>query len=280
MLPGSPLWIVTGNPYATSLVAKHGIAAFGLRENLACRLIGRWVNIFQMSSKARVLIVEDHPIVRQGIAQVLNVEPDLVVCGEADCARKAMVAIEELKPDVAIVDVALQGTNGIELTRNITAQWPELPILVLSMHDENLYAERALRAGAKGYLMKQEASTTLTAALRRILKGQIHVSEKLAREIMVKAIDGKTIQDTAPATALSNRELEVLQRVGQGHTTRQIAADLALSIKTVETHRAHIKEKLNLKSAPEMVRYAVHHVTAAEVSGAGSGCGPKHELTT
>ena len=211
-------------------------------------------------SKATVLIVDDHPIVRQGLAQLLNGEPDFLVCGEAENARKAMAAIAELKPDIAIIDITLQGTNGIELIKNIVAQWPELPILVLSMHDESLYAERALRAGAKGYVMKQEATEKLTGALRRIINGQIYVSEKLADKMMRKAIDGKAMQDASPVSILSDRELEVLQLIGQGHGTRQIAEDLNLSVKTIESHRAHIKEKLNLKTAPEMVRFAVQWV--------------------
>ena len=211
-------------------------------------------------SKATVLIVDDHPIVRQGLAQLLNSEPDFIVCGEAESARKAMAAIADLKPDVAIIDITLQGTNGIELIKNIVAQWPELPILVLSMHDESLYAERALRAGSKGYVMKQEATEKLTGALRRILNGQIYVSEKLADKMMRKAIDGKAMQDSSPVSVLSDRELEVLQLIGQGHGTRQIAEDLNLSVKTIESHRAHIKEKLNLKTAPEMVRFAVQWV--------------------
>jgi len=211
-------------------------------------------------SKATVLLVDDHPIVRQGLAQLLNTEPDFIVCGEAENARKAMAAIEDLKPDLAIIDITLQGTNGIELIKNIVAQWPDLPILVLSMHDESLYAERALRAGAKGYVMKQEATERLTGALRRILNGQIYVSEKLADKMMRKAIDGKAMQDSSPVSILSDRELEVLQLIGQGHGTRQIAEDLNLSVKTIESHRAHIKEKLNLKTAPEMVRFAVQWV--------------------
>ena len=211
-------------------------------------------------SKATVLIVDDHPIVRQGLAQLLNGEPDFIVCGEAENARKAMQAIADIKPDVAIIDITLQGTNGIELIKNIVAQWPDLPILVLSMHDESLYAERALRAGAKGYVMKQEATEKLTGALRRIINGQIYVSEKLADKMMRKAIDGKAMQDSSPVSILSDRELEVLQLIGQGHGTRQIAEDLNLSVKTIESHRAHIKEKLNLKTAPEMVRFAVQWV--------------------
>lgn len=216
-------------------------------------------------TKAKVLIVDDHPIVRQGLTQLLNGEADLVVCGEAETARRAMAAITELDPDLAIVDITLQGTNGIELIKNIVAQWPELPILVLSMHDESLYAERALRAGAKGYVMKQEATEKLTGALRRILNGQIYVSEKLADKMMRKAIDGKSVQDASPVSALSDRELEVLQLIGQGQGTRQIAEDLNLSVKTIESHRAHIKEKLNLKTAPEMVRFAVQWVNQEAV---------------
>lgn len=208
----------------------------------------------------KVLIVDDHPIVRQGLAQLLNGESDFIVCGEAENARKAMAAIASLQPDLAIVDITLQGTNGIELIKNIVAQWPELPILVLSMHDESLYAERALRAGAKGYVMKQEATEKLTGALRRILNGQIYVSERLADKMMRKAIDGKSMADSSPVAILSDRELEVLQLIGQGHGTRQIAEDLSLSVKTIESHRAHIKEKLNFKTAPEMVRFAVQWV--------------------
>ena len=211
-------------------------------------------------TEARILIVDDHPIVRQGLAQLLNGEPDFVVCGEAGTARQAMTAIAELKPNLAIVDITLQGTNGIELIKNIVAQWPDLPILVLSMHDESLYGERALRAGAKGYVMKQEATGELTGALRRILNGQIYASEKLKDRMMRQAIDGKATQNTSPVAALSDRELEVLQLIGQGRGTRQIAEDLNLSAKTIESHRAHIKEKLNLKTAPELVCFAVQWV--------------------
>lgn len=211
---------------------------------------------------ARVLIVDDHPIVRQGLVQLLNGESDFVVCGEADSARKAMGAIAELKPDLVIVDVVLQGSNGIELIKNIIAQWPDLPILVLSMHDESLYAERALRAGAKGYVMKQEATEELTGALRRILNGQIYVSEELKNKMMRQAIDRKATEDASPIGMLSDRELEVLHLIGQGHGTRQIAEELNLSVKTIESHRAHIKEKLNLKTAPEMVCFAVNWVNS------------------
>jgi DNA-binding NarL/FixJ family response regulator len=172
-----------------------------------------------------------------------------------------MSAIAETTPDLGIVDIALQGTNGIELIKNIVAQWPNFPVLVLSMHDESLYAEDALRAGAKGYVMKQEAPEKLTGALRQILNGQIYVSEKLSNRMMSKAIDGKALQDTSTVAILSDRELEVLQLFGRGRGTRQIAEGLNLSVKTIESHRVNIKEKLNLKTAPEMVRFAVQWVS-------------------
>jgi DNA-binding NarL/FixJ family response regulator len=212
-------------------------------------------------TKAKVLIVEDHPIVRQGVARLLDGDPGFCVCGEADCARQALAAIEEVQPDAAIIDIALPGINGIELIKNIIARWPGLPLLVLSMHDETLYAERALRAGAKGYVMKEEATEDLICALHRILDGQIYVSERLSRRLMHKAINGKPEKDTSPVAVLSDRELEVLQQVGLGHGTRQIAEDLSVSFKTVESHRAHIKEKLHLQTAPELMRFAVQWVS-------------------
>ena len=215
-----------------------------------------------VDAKARVLIVDDHPMVRQGLVQLLSCEPDLMVCAQAGDARKAMAAIAETKPDLGIVDIMLQGTNGIELIKNIVAQWPDFPILVLSMHDESLYAERALHAGAKGYWMKQEAQEKLMEALRRILNKQIYVSENLSDWMMHRAIDGKARQGHSPVANLSDREMEVLQLIGQGRGTRQIAEDLCLSVKTIESHRAHIKEKLNLKTASEMVRFAVQWVSA------------------
>jgi len=214
-----------------------------------------------LRADAKVVIVDDHPIVRQGLVQLLSCEPGFTVCAEAADAPTALSAIAETKPDIGIVDITLRGTNGIELIENIIAQWPKFPILVLSMHDESLYAQRALRAGAKGYMMKQEAPDTLTKALRRILEGQIYVSENLADNMMRRAIDGKALQDNFPEGRLSDRELEVLQLIGQGHGTRQIAEELNLSVKTIESHRAHIKEKLNLKTAPEMARFAVQWVS-------------------
>ena len=208
-------------------------------------------------SKSRVFIVDDHPIVRRGLSKLLNDEPDFSVCGEAENASTALSAIEALNPDLVTTDITMPGCDGIELIRCIASRWPKLPILVLSMHDESLYPERALRAGAKGYVMKREVTEKLANALRRILKGQIYLSEKLSHQIMRKAVGEKYTQGASPVAALSERELEILKLVGQGHGTRQIAKDLNLSVKTVESHRAHIKDKLSLKTAPEMLRFAV-----------------------
>ena len=173
-----------------------------------------------------------------------------------------MASIETLSPDLVIVDVTLRGINGIELIKNIKSRWPALPMLVLSMHDESLYAERALRAGARGYVMKQAATEHLVMAIRRVLNGNIYVSEVMSARMMQRVLEGRPSSDNRSAVdLLSDRELEVLQLIGQGHGTRQIAEELHLSIKTIESHRAHIKEKLNISTAPEMVRFAVNWVS-------------------
>ena len=193
-------------------------------------------------NKADILIVDDHPIVRQGLAELIDHEDDLVVCGQAEDAHQAMKAVKELKPDMAIVDISLKETSGMELIKDIKAQYPNLPILALSMHDESLYAERALRAGARGYIMKAEATEKVILAVRKILSGQIYISEKMASKMMQKLVGGSTEISTSPVERLSDRELEVFQLIGKGFGTRQISERLYLSIKTIETYRAHIKE--------------------------------------
>lgn len=208
------------------------------------------------SAKKRILIVDDHPIFRQGIAQLINNDPGLEVCGEADSARDAISKLEKLQPDLALVDITLKGTNGIELLKSLKAQHPKLPVLVLSMHDESLYAERALRAGARGYVMKQEPPEQVMGAMRKVLGGELYLSPAMGTQMIGKLV-GAPAGSASPVDALSDRELEVLQLIGQGHGTRQIAEELHLSVKTIESHRAHIKEKLNLASAPELVRFAV-----------------------
>jgi DNA-binding NarL/FixJ family response regulator len=212
--------------------------------------------------KTNILIVDDHPIVRQGLAELVNHENDLVVCGQAEDAHQAMKAIKELKPNMAVVDISLKETSGMELIKDINAQYPNLPVLALSMHDESLYAERALRAGAKGYIMKAEATENVITAIRKILSGEIYLSDKMSARMMRKLVGRATEISTSPIELLSDRELEVFNLIGKGYGTRQISERLHLSIKTIETYRAHIKDKLNLADAAELLRYAVQWVNS------------------
>jgi DNA-binding NarL/FixJ family response regulator len=209
------------------------------------------------SPKKKVLVVDDHPIIRERLAELINQQPDLNVCGEAEDAREALKAVESLQPDVAIVDITLKDTYGIELIKQLKERYPKLPILVLSMHDESLYGERALRAGAKGYLTKQEATKKVVTAIRQILDGGIYVSEKMASTILRKVAGGASAEGGSPVDVLSARELEVFQLLGQGLAVRQIAENLFISVKTVESHREHIKQKMKFKGSSELLRYAI-----------------------
>jgi DNA-binding NarL/FixJ family response regulator len=210
--------------------------------------------------KVRVMVVDDHPIVRQGLSQLINQEPDLMVCGQAADARMALDAIDPSQPDIVIVDVSLGGPDGIELLKNIRAKDARLPVLVLSMHDESLYAERALRAGANGYIMKQEATERVLVAIRQILEGDVYVSERMAKKMVQQFISGPGLSRGPVIDDLTDRELQIFRLIGEGHATRQIAQELHLSVKTVESHYAHIKEKLYLKNARELVQHAVQWV--------------------
>ena len=214
------------------------------------------------SGKIRVFVVDDHPIVRQGLSQLIDRDPGMRVCGEAEDARAALEAIETLKPDIMIVDVALQGPDGIELLKTIRARDSKLPVLMLSMHDESLYAERALRAGANGYIMKQEATERVLVAIRQILGGEVYVSDRMAQKMMHQFIGRSGMAKRSTMEELTDRELEVFRLIGQGHGTRQIAEELHLSVKTVESYYAHIKEKLSLKNARELVQRAVQWVSS------------------
>ena len=208
-------------------------------------------------AKKRIMVVDDHPIVRQGLALLINREPDLVVCGEAQEAMGAMHVLSSSRPDVLIVDISLSGPDGIDLLKNIRTTHPTLPVLILSMHDESVYAERALRAGANGYIMKQEATENVLVAVRRILSGEIYVSARIANQMLRHYITGTgTLRDSSIAD-LSDRELEVFRLIGEGHGTRQIAEKLHLSVKTVESYQAHIKEKLSLRSSRELMQRAI-----------------------
>ena len=213
-----------------------------------------------MNNNYKILIVDDHPIVRQGLAQLLNQEFDFTVCGEAEDATQALESIQNLQPDLVIVDISLKGIDGLELTKKILMQYPELLILVLSMHDEALYAERALRAGAKGYIMKQEGTEKVISAIRKIVNGAIYLSEKMHTRLLQNIIGRPKNKETSILESLSDRELGIFRLIGQGLKTRKIADILNLSIKTIESHREHIKKKLKLKDATELLLHAVQLV--------------------
>ena len=212
------------------------------------------------TGKAKVLLVDDHPIVRQGLGQLINEEADLAICAEAEDFNAALAALDTSNPDVAIVDISLKDRSGIELIKEIRTKKPELPILVLSMHDESLHAERVLRAGAKGYIMKQEATEQVMNAIRRVLRGEVYLSEKMASRMVNRLVAGPQNVGGSPIERLSDREFEVFQMIGHGVGPSEIAEKLGLSVKTVETHRERIKEKLNLASGSELIRYAMQYV--------------------
>lgn len=220
-------------------------------------MIPKQVNNNFAAKKKTVFVVDDHPIVRQGLALLINRESDLVVCGEAEEMQFALAAIPNIRPDILIVDISLNGPDGLELLKNIRITSPRLPVLILSMHDESIYAERALRAGANGYIMKQEATEKVLIALRRILSGEIYVSDRIANSMLRHYVRGANPSQPSSVSDLTDRELEVFRLIGEGQTTRQIAEALHLSVKTVESYQAHIKEKLSLRSARELVQHAV-----------------------
>jgi DNA-binding NarL/FixJ family response regulator len=210
--------------------------------------------------KIRILLVDDHAVVRFGIAQLINRQADMNVCGEEEDASKAMGAIATLKPNLVIADISLKDSSGLELMRNIKAQYSGLPVLVVSSHDESIYAEIAFRAGALGYLMKDEALDKIIIAIRRVLSGAIYVSDTLAAKMLQQQIRGQNTINDSPVKDLSDRELEVFQLIGQWKTTRDIAEELHLSVKTIEYYREQIKRKLSLKNAAELTQRATSWV--------------------
>ena len=214
----------------------------------------------------RIFLVDDHPIVRQGLALLINREADLVVCGDAEEANSALRRIESLKPDVVVVDISLNGPDGLDLLKSIRMREPNLPVLILSMLDELLYAERALRAGANGYIMKQEATEQVLVALRRILGGDIYLSDRMASKMLHRFAGDSAFETRSPMTGLTDRELEIFRLIGEGHGTRQIAEGLHLSVKTVESYQAHIKEKLCLKNGRELVQRAIQWTVTDEAT--------------
>ena len=233
---------INRNKVASSLLSKHAPAPAARK------------------AKYRVLLIDDHPILRKGLAELINQEPDLNVCGEAEEAPKAFEAVGTLNPDVAVVDISLRGGNGLELIKNIKARYPDLPLLVLSMHDETLYAERALRAGSLGYIMKEEAIEKVLTAIRHVISGEIFLSDRMKARLINQLVGGRMKQGETSIDSLSDRELEVFRLIGEGRGTRQIAEELRLSVRTVEAYREYIKDKLNLKNGTELVQHAFQYV--------------------
>jgi len=210
-----------------------------------------------VKSKRTVFVIDDHPIVREGLTQLINREPDLAVCGTAEDIYEALKAMQTLKPDIALADISLKGSDGIELIKNLKIRMPALPVLVLSIHDESIYAPRALRAGARGFIMKQEATENVLLALRRVLSGEIYLSKRMANKMLQQFVGARSTAQKFSIDRLSDRELEVFRLIGQGHGTRRIAEELRLSVKTVESYREHIKEKLTLNDASELMQHAI-----------------------
>ena len=210
-----------------------------------------------VKSKRTVFVIDDHPIVREGLTQLINREPDLIVCGTAEDIYEALKAMQTLKPDIALADISLKGSDGIELIKNLKIRMPALPVLVLSIHDESIYAPRALRAGARGFIMKQEATENVLLALRRVLSGEIYLSKRMANKMLQQFVGARSTAQKFSIDRLSDRELEVFRLIGQGHGTRRIAEELRLSVKTVESYREHIKEKLTLSDASELMQHAI-----------------------
>ena len=212
------------------------------------------------SQKAKILLVEDHPVTREGFAQLLNFEDDLQVCAQAGTAAEALRVLDSVKPDLLVADISLVGRSGLDLIKDLASQHPALPVLVLSTYDEMIYAGRALRAGAKGYVMKSESTEQILGAVRQVLAGKIYLSERMKDRLASTFTSPRPAADRSDLGSLSDRELEVFQLIGQGQSTARIAAALHVSPSTVATHRAHIQEKLNLKTLTELVCRAAQWV--------------------
>lgn len=214
--------------------------------------------------RLRVFIVDDHPVVRQGLNLLLRMQPDMECCGEADTVPEALRGIAGTLPDVAMVDLTLRDSSGLELVKTLHCTYPSMPVLVLSMHDEMLYAERVLKAGAMGYVMKDEAHETIPLAVRKVAAGRIHLSERMSGRLLSMFLQGSSAPGNSEVRCLSDREMEVFELIGRGVSTREIAGQLNLSIKTVEAHREHIKKKLRLADANELLHHAIHFVQSEE----------------
>ena len=218
-----------------------------------------------VAPKRRVFIVDDHPLVREGLTNLINSQSDLMVCGEAKDSSEAIDAITKEPPDVAIIDISLTNESGLELIKNLVKQFPQVAVVVLSMHDETLYAERALRAGARGYVMKHETSKSVLASIRRVIGGDIYVSERIVNRMALRLTSGRRRAGSSPVERLSDRELEIFRLLGQGRTPSEIAQDLNLSLKTVQAYCARAKEKFGVTSLTELLRAAIRWDDASHV---------------
>src|SRR5215468_1670479 len=215
--------------------------------------------------KRRIFLVDDHPLVREGLANLINGQDDLIVCGEAEDSARAIAAIRKARPDVALIDISLKNESGLELVKNLASQFPRVALIVLSMHDEALYAERALHAGARGYVMKRETSKSVLASIRRVLEGGVYVSEKIVKRMAHRLGSSREAAAASPLERLSDRELEVFRLLGEGRTSSQIAEDLNLSLKTVQAYCARAKQKFGITSVTELLRAAIRWEDASRV---------------
>jgi len=218
-----------------------------------------------VARKSRVFIVDDHPLVRDGLTNLINGQDDLIVCGEAKDWAQAINGIAKARPDVALIDISLENESGLELVKQLGSQFPQVKLIILSMHDEALYAERALRAGARGYVMKHETSKSVLASIRRVLGGGIYVSERFVNRMALRLTSPRQPVTSSPVERLSDRELEIFRLLGQGRTTSQIAGDLNLSLKTVQAYCARAKEKFGVTSLTELLRAAIRWDDASQV---------------
>lgn len=230
--------------------------------------------IGEHTKQSQILIVDDHPMVREGLRQMIERNPSLSICGEADSPSEALQAIAKLNPDLVLVDISLGNASGIDLIKAIKTQYDDLPVLVISMHDETLYAERAMRAGAMGYVMKHEPNKTVVAAILKVLSGQVYLSENLSAIMLTKLMRGKEEEPESMIQTLSDRELEVFRMLGQAKGTRQIAEELNLTIATINSFRFRIKEKLHLKTSTEVMLQAIQWCR----EGGGSSSPPRNNL--
>jgi DNA-binding NarL/FixJ family response regulator len=210
--------------------------------------------------KTRIYIVDDHSLIRRGLTALIGAESDMQVCGQSGDAGTAAAEIMNLRPDLVVADISLKGNSGLELIKNVKTFDPGLHVLVLSMHDESIYALRALKAGARAYLMKSDLAEKIVEAIRRVVKGHLYVSDRVAGQMLSQLTIGKSLGADSPVSSLSDRELEVVNLIGNGFSTREIATKLHISIKTVETHRAHIKRKINIKNATQLVQFCVRWI--------------------